>query len=267
MTNVKRWPLGLSVILILLYLVFPVIVVVGVSFNGSSALLFPPKNLSLIWYRGIFTSSDWVDSCVVTLRVATLTAALSIALGVPAAFALARYRFPAKKLINGVMLSALVAPPIIRAISTYLFYVPLGLNDTITGLAIAHSIGGIPFVIINVVASLRGFDAALERAAVIHGAHPLRAIINVTLPVIAPGIVIGGVFAFMQSAQELIVSIFVMSTARMPLAVKLWEGVRVVIDPTIAAASALLVALAIVGFGCVLIVKSWGERRTAPTQA
>jgi ABC-type spermidine/putrescine transport system permease subunit II len=140
---------------------------------------------------------------------------------------------------------------------------PLGLDDTIVGLAFAHSVGGIPFVVLNVAAGLRNFDSTLERAAVIHGAHPLQAIFRITLPIIAPSVVIGGIFAFMQSAQELVISIFVLSTLQMPLAVKLWEGVRVIVDPTVAAASSLLVALAIVGFGGVVIAKVWGDRRAS----
>lgn len=262
MTGISRWPLYISTGLILVYLVFPIIVVVGVSFNGSSALLFPPKHLSLIWFINVFSSPDWVDSLLVTLKVGAIASAIAVVLGIPAAFGLARYRPPGRKLINAVILSALVAPSIIRAISSYLFFQPLGLDDTITGLAIAQSIGGIPFVVINVVAGLRSFDTTLERAAIIHGAHPMRAVLSITLPVIAPSVVIGAVFAFMQSAQELMVSIFVLSTLQMPLAVKLWEGVRVIIDPTVAAASTLLVLLAIAGFACVATAKIWADRRS-----
>ncbi len=266
MLNVRNKSLAISVGLILLYLIFPIIAVIGVSFNGSTALTFPPQNISLTWYREVLSSPDWIDSIGVTLRVGTLTAAISILLGVPTAFAISRYALPAKRLLNSVILSALIAPPVIRAISTYLFFVPLGLDNTMLGLAIAHSIAGIPLVVINVVASLRSFDTVLERAALIHGANPFRAIRTITLPVIAPGIVIGGVFAFMQSAQELIISIVVLSNVHMPMAVKLWEGVRVAVDPSIAAASALLVAMATIGFGCVAAVKMWGDRRKSAYQ-
>ena len=247
--------LGTSVALILAYLIFPIIVVVGISFNATTALRFPPNGWSLRWYEQLFSSSEWTGSFLISLQVGTLTMILSVLIGVPAAFALSRYKPPGRKLINALLLSALIAPPVVRALSTYLFYVPLGLNNTILGLAIAHSVGGIPFVVINTVAGLRSFDTTLERAAIIHGAHPFIAVITITLKVIFPSIMVGAIFAFMQSLQELLISIFVLGTLGSPLAVKMWEGVRVGVDPTIAAASSMLVVLAAVVFGIVALAK------------
>jgi len=247
--------LGTSVALILAYLIFPIIVVVGISFNATTALRFPPNGWSLRWYEQLFSSSEWTGSFLISLQVGTLTMILSVLIGVPAAFALSRYKPPGRKLINALLLSALIAPPVVRALSTYLFYVPLGLNNTIIGLAIAHSVGGIPFVVINTVAGLRSFDTTLERAAIIHGAHPFIAVITITLKVIFPSIMVGAIFAFMQSLQELLISIFVLGTLGSPLAVKMWEGVRVGVDPTIAAASSMLVVLAAVVFGIVALAK------------
>lgn len=256
--RIDVFALGVSVALVLLYLLFPILVVIGVSFNPTTALLFPPAGLSLKWYANLLADPDWVDAFLVTLEVGAMTTALSLLFGVPAGFALSRYRVRGKSLITALLLSALVAPPIVRAIATYLFYVPIGMNNTMLGLAIAHSIGGIPFVVINLGASLRAFDQTLERAAIIHGAHPVRAVLTITLPVIAPGIIVGAVFAFMQSAQELLISIFVLGTLKMPITVKLWEGVRVAVDPTIAAASSLLVAAALLGFVLVALARRRG---------
>jgi putative spermidine/putrescine transport system permease protein len=231
--------------LVMAFLLFPVVVVVIISFSSVDFLTFPPPGLSLRWYRTIFSSWQWVDSFVLTLQVGGLTALLSTLLGVPSAFALSRYISFGQGFVNALVLAALATPPIIKAISIYLSYVPFGLLNTVAGLAFAHTVSGIPFVVINVVASLRNYDSDIERAAIIHGASPTRAVLGITLPIIAPSVIVGAVFAFMQSAQELLISVFVLSAVRKPLSVKLWEGVQVTIDPSIAAATSAVTGFVI----------------------
>lgn len=244
--------------LVLAYLLFPVLVVVLISFSSARFLAFPPPGFSLQWFEKVFGNWEWVSAFWVTLQVGGLTMAMATLLGVPAAFGLVRFAVFGKSMLNGLLLAALITPPIIKAISIYLFYVPLKLNNSILGLAFAHTLSGLPFVVVNTMASLRTFDANLERAAIIHGASPIRAVIGVTLPIIMPGIVVGALFAFMQSAQELLVATFVLGTVTKPLAVKLWEGVLVAVDPSIAAASTALVVLAILGF----LSAAWVQKRT-----
>ncbi|MBV9786233.1 MAG: ABC transporter permease [Acidisphaera sp.] len=248
--------------LVLLFLLFPVLVVVLISFSSVDFLSFPPPGLSLRWYRTIFSDWQWIDAFWVTAQVGALTALLSTLLGVPAAFALSRHVTRGRGMLNALVLAALVTPSVIKALAIYLYYVPLGLLNTIPGLAFAHTVSGIPFVVINVVASLAGYDRDIERAATIHGASPVRAVFGVTLPIIAPAIIVGAVFAFMQSAQELLIAIFVLSTLQKPLAVKLWEGVRVAIDPSIAAATTSVTLLVILGLVTVMLA----NRRSRPVR-
>jgi putative spermidine/putrescine transport system permease protein len=249
--------------LILAFLLFPVLVVVLISFSAVQFLSFPPPGLSLRWYREIFASWQWIDAFLQTMRVGGLTMVLSTLLGVPAAFALSRHVSRGRGILDGLILAALITPAVIKAISTYLYFVPLGLLNTVWGLAFAHTVSGIPFVVLNVVASLRSFDRDLERAAAIHGASPIRAVRDVTLPILAPSIIIGAVFAFMQSAQELLVAIFVLGVVQKPLAVKLWEGVRVAIDPSIAAATTSVTGLALLGLVMVMLVSRRGAGKMA----
>ncbi|HLI11428.1 MAG TPA: ABC transporter permease [Alphaproteobacteria bacterium] len=260
---------GLSVnafaVFVLAFLLFPVLVVVGISFSSAEFLAFPPPGLSLRWYRAVFSNWQWVDAFWLTLQVGGLTMLLSTLLGVPAAFALSRHVKRGQGLLNMLILAALITPAVIKAISIYLYYVPLALLNTVWGLAFAHTVSGIPFVVINVVASLKSYDGNLERAAVIHGAPPIRAVLGITIPIVAPGIIVGAVFAFMQSAQELLVSIFVLGTVRKPLSVKLWEGVQVAIDPTIAAATTSVTGLALLGLLTVMLASR--RNRTAARAA
>jgi putative spermidine/putrescine transport system permease protein len=117
--------------------------------------------------------------------------------------------------------------------------------------------------VINTAASLRGADANLERAAIIHGAHPLWAVLRITLPIIAPGIIIGGIFAFVHSAHELLVATFILGGVGKPVAVKIWSGVQATSDPTIAAASAILIGLAVLAFAGVAAAQALAKQRTA----
>jgi putative spermidine/putrescine transport system permease protein len=259
----SRLVLSTTVITVLVYLIFPVIVVVAISFSSGDFLQFPPPGLSLRWYRAIAADPEWVSAFTVTLKVGGLTALLATLLGVPAAFALVRYVIPAKALLNAIILCALVTPPIVTAISTYLFFVPLGLNNSIVGLACAHAVSGMPFVVINTAASLRSADRNLERAAIIHGAHPLWAIIRITLPIISPGIIIGAILAFVHSAHELLIAMFVLGGVGKPVTVKIWSDVQATSNPTIAAASAVLIGLAILTFASVSSAQVLARRRNS----
>src|SRR5262249_31065451 len=132
-----RLGLSAAVVAIIIYLVFPVVVVVAISFSAGNFLRFPPPRLSLRWYQTIASDPEWISALWVSVRVGAFSAAIATLLGVPAAFALTRYVIPAKSLLSALILCALVTPPIVTALSTYLFYVPLGLVNSITGLAFA----------------------------------------------------------------------------------------------------------------------------------
>jgi putative spermidine/putrescine transport system permease protein len=248
MTRVKHLSSGLISTLVMAYLLFPVLVVVVISFSSLNFLRFPPPAYSLRWYERLWNDWAWSEALLLTLQVGGLTTIFATLLGVPAAFALARLTIPGKSAIDAFLLAALITPPIIKAISFYLFYVPYGLINTVIGLAAAHTVSAMPYVVINVRASLKSFDPALERAAIIHGASPLAAVLRITLPVIAPSIFVGAIFAFLTSAQELLVAMFVMGTSRKPFAVKLWEGVTEAVTPQIAAASTALILMTLFAF-------------------
>ena len=248
---------------VMAYLLFPVCVVIGVSFSSSDFLTFPPPGLSLQWYRQFFSSPDWLRSYAITFEVGSATALLSLLIGVPTAFALSRWRLRGRGLIEALLLAALVTPPIIRAIALYIYYVPMHLIDTIAGLVLAHTVTGIPYVVFNVMAGLRSYDRDLERAALIHGASPWQATLRVTLPALSPSVIVGAIFAFLQSAQELLVANFVLGTVEKPLAVQLWDGVRISLQPIIAAASSNLIALALLAFAAATLIEWHGRRRLA----
>lgn len=209
----------LSVIagLVLFYLILPILVVIPLSFSSASYLSFPPPGFSLHWYRNFFTRADWISSAWLSIWVGLAVTVLATALGTPASVALVRGRFAGKGLVNAFILSPLIVPGIIVAIGIYFFYARLGVVGNPIALVLAHTCLAVPFVVINVSATLYGFDERLEYAAMSLGASPWGAFRQVTLPLIRPGVLAGALFAFITSFDELIVALFISGTTAVTL--------------------------------------------------
>jgi putative spermidine/putrescine transport system permease protein len=229
---------GLSVA----FLLAPLLVVVPMSFNDSSFFSFPPTRLSLRWYREFFSSRDWVSATMTSAQVGLLVAAASTVLGTLAALGLTRGRFPGRALVRSFVLSPLITPVVVVAVALYYMFAHLRLNGTLTGLVIGHTLLAVPYVVIVIAASLEMFDVTLERAAMGLGAGPVITFWRVTLPLIRSGVIIGALFAFLTSFDEVVIAIFVSGPTTMTLPRKMWDGIRYEINPTIAAASSLLIA-------------------------
>lgn len=240
-----RIVLGIFSTLVLLYLVAPVLIVIPMSFSAAKYLSFPPPGLSLQWYENFFARSDWTSATIQSIRVAFMVMVLSTVLGVAASLALVRASFPGKEIVNLIIVSPLVVPAIIVAIAIYGLYVQLRLVQTFWGLVLAHTVLAIPYVIVNVSATLRGFDIRLEQAAQSLGANGWQTFRHVTLPLISPGIFAGAVFAFIASFDELIVALFIAGARGRTLPMRMFEGLRMEIDPTIAAVSSMLITFSV----------------------
>jgi ABC-type spermidine/putrescine transport system permease subunit II len=242
--------------LIFTYLLLPLFIVIPISFSSSSYLKFPPDGLSLRWYMNYITSETWVTATWTSLRVAIFTSVLATLLGIPTSFALVRYRFPGKTLLYGLIVSPLVIPIIITAISIYFWYAKLKLIGSLTGLVMSHTLVALPVVVIVVTASLKGFDINLENAALNLGANPLRTFIEITVPIISPAIISGALFAFIISFDELILTMFICgNTVTLPK--KMWDSVRYEIDPTLASVSTILILVSV----CLLFAIEFFRKR------
>jgi putative spermidine/putrescine transport system permease protein len=250
--------------LILFYLVFPVFVVIPVSFSSAKFLQFPPPGFSLQWYDKYFSRSDWTDATLLSFRIGAITAVLATVLGTAASLALVRGRFWGRDLINSFIVSPLIIPSIIVAIGVYFFYARLQIVGKPFALALAHTALAIPFVVINVSATLYGFDERLEYAAMNLGANRWQTFAKVTLPIIRPGVLAGALFAFITSFDELIVALFISGSTAVTLPRKMWDGLRMEIDPTIAAVSTLLIAISVLVLVSAELLRQRAERlRTA----
>src|SRR5690606_5019081 len=210
-----------------LLLILPALVVVPMSLSDSPYLTFPPEGFSTRWFQRFLEDPAWQASTMASLRVAVLVTILSIVLGTAAALGLVRGRMPFKAAISGLVVAPLIVPYVIIGLSAYALALQLGLTETTLGFVLIHTAIAVPYVVINVTASLASFDRRLEQAALSLGAGPLSTFLRVTLPIIAPGIAAGAVFAFITSWDEVVISIFLSGPGMTTLPVRMWSGVRV----------------------------------------
>jgi putative spermidine/putrescine transport system permease protein len=219
-------------------------VIIPISFSSARYLTFPPPGLSLQWYQGYFGGRDWIAATVQSLKVGAGTVAVCLLLGVPLAFALVRTYFRGKPFIDALVISPMILPAIILAIGDYLLFARLQLVGTTPALIIGHSVIALPFMVVNVRATLKGVDLDLERAASSLGAPPLTVFATITLPLMMPGVITGALFAFITSFDEVVIALFVSGPHTQTLPMRMWSGLRYEIEPTIAAVSSLLIIFA-----------------------
>ncbi|MDR3534858.1 MAG: ABC transporter permease [Acetobacteraceae bacterium] len=239
----NRPALKLFVAVVLLFLALPILLIVVVSFSSAAYLTFPPPSFGLRWYRAYVASSEWLAATGLSLSVATAVVILSTSLGTLAALGLARLPGGARAAVAALILSPLIVPGIVVAIGIYYAFSRYGLIGTPIGLVLAHTCLAVPFVVTSVAASLAGFDRRLEQAARSLGATPWGAFRQVTLPLIRSGVLVGALFAFITSFDELIVALFLSGSGAVTLPRQMWDDLRFAIDPTIAAVSTLTIGL------------------------
>ncbi|MGV0745398.1 ABC transporter permease [Mycolicibacterium sp. XJ870] len=226
-----------------LWLVAPSLVVIPLSFTDRPTFTFPPQGWSTQWYANFFSDPSWMAALQASIQVGVLVAIVATVCGTAAAVALSRTRFFGQQGLRALLLAPMLVPVIVIAIGLYAMFLRLNLLGTTFGFVVAHSVLALPFVIIPVMASLQGFDRRLEDAAAICGAGRWTAFRTVTLPLVAPGVLSGAVFAFATSFDEVVLSLFIQSPYLQTLPVRMYSSVTRDTDPTIAAAATLILAL------------------------
>lgn len=231
--------------LVLAFLMLPLLVIVPLSFTSGTILTLPIPGLSLRWYAELWNSAPWQNALRNSLVVGLAATTVATVLGTLAALGLHRTEFRGKSLLMGLLISPMIVPLVIVAAGAYFFLLPLGLTNSLVGLALVHAALGAPFVLITVSATLAGLDPALPRAAASLGARPAYAFRRVTLPLIAPGVISGALFAFVTSFDEVVVAIFLTGPQQRTLPRQMFDGLRDNISPAILAAATLLIVVAV----------------------
>jgi putative spermidine/putrescine transport system permease protein len=234
------WALRLLCVALLLFLLLPILVIVPLSFSASSFLAYPMPGWSLQWYHNLFTSDEWGRAAKNSFIVAPAATLIATVLGTLTAVGLARVQFPGKGLLMSVLIAPMVVPIVVVGVATYLFFARIGLSDTYIGLIVVHAALGAPFVVTTVLATLQSFNHNLVRASLSLGAGQLETFFRITLPVIAPGVISGALFAFATSFDEVVVTLFLAGPTQGTLPRQMFTGIRENISPTIAAVATLL---------------------------
>ncbi len=268
-TPERVWHYGFRILcgLIFFFLIFPLIVVVPLSFNAlpfftftKEMLAFDPAGYSLKWYADFFTNLNWQGAIQNSIIIAFFATLLSMTLGTLAALGLSRPTLPGKTLIMSILISPMIVPLIISAAGMFFFYSRIGLQGTHIGVILAHAALGTPFVVITVTATLVGFDNSLIRAAASLGASPATTFFKVIVPLILPGVISGALFAFITSFDEVVVVLFVGSFKQRTIPWQMFSGIREHISPTILAVATILVLVSIALLVSVELLRRRGER-------
>ncbi|WP_137389974.1 ABC transporter permease subunit [Rhodoligotrophos defluvii] len=247
------WTVAMAVIL---FLALPALFVVPVSFTEASFLSWPPVGFSLEWYESVLENPLWIGAAWRSLVVATSAAALSLLIGVPAAFYLARQARLGGTALLAFLISPIIMPHIIIAVALFYVFARIGLVGTTLGLIIGHTVLAMPYVVVTVIAVLKNYDQRLDQAAYTLGASKARAFYHVTLPLIRAGLIAAFMFAFIVSFDELTIALFVTSGQVTTLPKQMWDDALLRVSPALAA-----VATGILVFMTALILLSEYLRR------
>ncbi|MFT5259939.1 MAG: putative spermidine/putrescine transport system permease protein [Saprospiraceae bacterium] len=229
--------------IIMILLVIPTLIVIPMSFSDSQYLEFPPEVWSTRWYEVYVESAKWMRATVTSFKVGILTMLVATPLGTMAAYALFVSGHRAARALFAFMLTPMIVPVILIAIGTFYAYGKVGLNNTITGLVLAHTVLAAPLIMIVITSALRNYDLDQERVARSLGATRTKAFFTITLPQIKFSIVTAALLAFLTSFDEVIISIFVSGGKNATLTKHMFSALRDFIDPTIAAISTIMVVV------------------------
>jgi putative spermidine/putrescine transport system permease protein len=241
-----RVALRLTVTLVLAFLLLPLVMVVAASFSAGAPLAFPPRGFTTEWYGRI--APEFIDALGTSLIIATGTTIIATIVGTLAALALQRGNLPGRRLIATACLSPLMVPTLVIGVAAFQYTLVLwdafgiSVADRPLAVMLGHSAFTIPFVIRSAIAAQAHYDMSLEEAALNLGATPLLTFFRVTLPLLAPGIAAGAVFAFLASFDDVPVALFLGGSNTVTLPVKIFTSIEFSFDASIMAVATLVIA-------------------------
>ncbi|HWO58493.1 MAG TPA: ABC transporter permease [Umezawaea sp.] len=250
--------------LVIAFFILPTLFVIPMSFSSATTFQFPPPGFSWRLYENFFTNPVWLDSLGNSFLVASLTAVLATTIGTAAAVSLSRMDNRAARLVRTVLMVPIVSPAIVVAVAVYISFLGWRLTGTVTGYVLAHTAIAVPYVLVSVTGALGGFDQRLLKASASLGASPLTSFVRVTMPLISRGVLTGAIFAFIVSFDEVVIALFLRSPLFQTMPVQMYNSVTVEIDPTISAASSLMVVAVTIIFILPQLLRGRAGRRQEP---
>ncbi len=229
-----------------LLLVLPHIVVALVSVDPSPAAHFPPQGFSFKWYLNAFTRPAFREALGFSMLVALGAAAIALVAGTLASWFIVRHRFPGRGLVVTLLQLPMMIPEVVLGLGFLILFARAQLYASVLNILLAHAVITLPYAVRVISANLQTTQRSLEEAALVLGAGPLRTFWKITLPVIQPGMIAAGVFAFVVSFDNFTVTAFLVTT-RGTLPIEIYSYIRTESDPTIAAISTVLILVSLTG--------------------
>ena len=260
-SNYRMRPIGIvAAILGAVITLAPLIILAVMSFSAQSNLLFPPDSYSMKWYVDLFTDAKWLDSITTSASIALMSTLFAVVIGVPTGLGLSRGPLGRIKSVQALVAIPLVIPIISMAIGFYFVGAYLSVMATSLPLIIFQLERSLPLVIVTVIAADKSLDVALESAARTLGASLWTTIRMIVLPLIAPGVIAGTVFAFITSWGDVIGPVFLGSPRVNPLPLQIWNSISVTLTPILAAATTFLSVSGLLLAGIVALLYAIGRR-------
>lgn len=241
---------------VMLFVLAPLVVVCLVAFTPGISLSIPVSSFSYRWFKAVFAHSDLMQSFKNSLWLGFFSASISTLIAVPGGLAITRFSFKGREWLNGLFLSPLMIPHLVLGVALLRMFSLIGATGSFFWLVFAHVLVITPYVLRLVIAATVGFDQSCEQAAKSLGASSFTTFRRITLPMILPGITGGWLLAFINSFDEVTMSIFVTAPSTVTLPVRMYMYATESIDPLMAAASALIVCFTL--FVMIVIDRLYG---------
>jgi len=245
--------------LFVVFMLAPILVVCFVAFTPEGYLSFPTHTWSLRWFKAIARYPEFIAAFWRSLGLGALSSAVAVAISVPAALAIARYRFRGREALSALFMSPLMIPHIVLGVAFLRFFTQIGLGGTFTGLVLAHIVIVLPFALRLTLASAIGLDRSIEHAAVSLGASEWTVLRRITLPLVAPGLISGWALAFINSFDEVTMTVFVSAPGTVTLPVQMFLYIQDNIDPLVTSVSACVIAITVAAL--VALDRAYGLER------
>ncbi|MFC0342120.1 ABC transporter permease [Paracoccus niistensis] len=226
-----------------IFMVAPILVVCVVAFTPEGFLSLPTKGLSLRWFRAIADYPEFIRAFWTSVYLGAVSSTIAVILAVPAALAFSRYAFPGKGALSAFFLSPLMIPHVVLGIAFLRFFTQGGISGTMTALIIAHVVVVFPFALRLTLSAATGMDRSIESAAISLGASNFKLFRRVTLPLILPGVISGWALSFIQSFDEVTMTVFLAAPGTETLPVRMFLYVQDNIDPLVTSVSAVVIAI------------------------
>lgn len=237
------WAVGLAACL---FLMLPIAITVVVSFADSPVYTLPPPDWSFRWYAALDRKYGLTDAVTLSLNLAIVSTAISLALGTAAAIAVARGNFPGRGAVATFVVSPLMMPGLVLGVAMLQFFREIGLREAYPALLLAHVVITLPFVMRTLLAAMGAFDFSMIDAARTLGLSYPKAVLKVLIPNLAPAYLTGGLFAFLASMDNYPISIFLSDARNKTLPIKMLQYLEEQPDPSLAAMSTGLILLAVI---------------------